>query len=208
MVFRSNEWALRSLCKTSKRDGITIVAVKQENLERVETALALIRDFDPLRYKRLCKDLNRINVRLLAGSIGRFVPQTKTCELELRYLEREDITHELIAALIVHEASHARLHQVGIRYPEPLRERIEDFCVRQEFLFGKKLERGGVVCASARRYLESPPPDFSNSAMQERVGRGLAELFQYAGLSENWANRLLNFLRWLTRRKRNKIPQA
>jgi hypothetical protein len=190
-------------------DGIALFAPTDAMLVRVEEALALIREFDPVRYKYVCKDLDRIVVVPLHGPSGQFTPETFTCEIDCHYVKRDDIASELIAAVIVHEAAHARLHRKGIGYPEPLRVRIEDFCVRQEWLFGGKLKNGDEVRAQADRYFDAPPPDLSNEAFWKRRAKSFQSRLQYLGLSEKWAGRWVNLIvrlgrmvAWLRRLRR------
>jgi hypothetical protein len=195
---RLYEWMLTHLDRRHV-DEIALFAPSDAMLDRVEEALALIREFDPIRYRHLCKDLDRIVVSPLHGPDGQFKPDTFTCEIDSHYVKRDDITSESIAAVIVHEAAHARLHRRGIGYPEPSRVRIEDFCVRQEWLFGHKLINGDDVRARADRYFDAPPPDLSNEAFWKRRAKSLQSRLQYLGLSEKWAGRWVSLIVWLGR---------
>lgn len=195
-------------------DKIALFAPTDAIFDRVEEALALIREFDPIRYRRICKDLERIVVLPLHSPSGQFWPETFTCEIDSHYVRRDDITSELIAAVIVHEAAHARLHRRGIGYPEPSRVRIEDFCVRQEWLFGNKLKNGDEVRARVDRYFDAPPPDMSNEAFRTRRAKSLQSRLQYLGLSERWARRWVSLIvrlgrmvAWLRRMKRRLWPR-
>jgi hypothetical protein len=178
-------------------DEITLFATADSILDRVENALTLIRKYDPIRYRRISKDLERIVVAPLRGPIGRFISKNSTCLIDSDYVKRDDVTIESIASVIVHEASHARLHRRGIGFPEPLRVRIEDFCVRQEWLFSHKLENGDEVRAQADRYFDLPPPDLSNAALRKRSAKSLQSTFQHFGLSERWAGRWVSLILWL-----------
>ncbi|WP_147448157.1 hypothetical protein [Mesorhizobium sp. YM1C-6-2] len=166
-------------------------------LDRVEAALSLIREFDPYRYRRILKDVDRILVTWLPGSIGQFSTINWTCTIDRRFLMRESTSPELIASVIVHEATHARLHRIGMGYPEALRERIEDICFRQEWLFGSKLPNGYEVRTQAERYLNAPPLDFSDVAMKARRDQIAKLALQDVGLSEKWARRSMALINWL-----------
>jgi hypothetical protein len=176
--------------------------MEEAMLDRVELAVSLIREFDPPRYRRILKDLDRILVTLLPGSVGQFSATDWTCKLDKRYVLRDSTTPEMIASVIVHEATHARIHRRGIGFPEHLRVGIEDACFRQEWLFGNKLPNGGEVRAQAERYLAAPPPDFGDVARNARRDEGAKAALQDIGLSAKWAGRLISMLNWLTWVKR------
>ena len=78
-------------------------------LQRIEQALQLIKRNDRIRYDRLLRDLQRVWVLLLPSSAASFEYRIYTCEIDTRYCLSETTTPELLAAAIVHEATHARL---------------------------------------------------------------------------------------------------
>jgi hypothetical protein len=85
-------------------------------LRRVEDALRLIKTFDPLRYKRIGRDLERVWVLVLPGDLGNFDASIKTCKLDTRFILADTSSPEVIASTIVHEATHARLwNYVSVR---------------------------------------------------------------------------------------------
>ena len=151
-------------------NGMVIVFSKHKGSEapdRVAAALQLIRDLDPVRYRRVVRDLKRIWITTIAGAAGRFVNSTSTCELDERFVLGEHTLTEHVASVIVHEATHARLHQWGIGYEEELRHRVEWVCMRRELAFAAKLPDG----ASIPDWIvagKTEPADFSNTAMIAR----------------------------------------
>ncbi|EHK57937.1 hypothetical protein [Allomesorhizobium alhagi] len=203
---RMFEWGLQNVFTSREVDGLQLFAIEDAMLDRVEAALSLIREFDPLRYRRILKDLDRILVTLLPGSIGQFSTTNWTCTIDKRFVLRESTTPELIASVIVHEATHARLNRRSIGYPESLRERIEDLCFYQEWLLGNKLPNGDEVRTQAERYLNEPPPDFSDSAMNARRDQGAKQALRTIGLSEKWARRLIILIKWLAWMRRRFRP--
>jgi hypothetical protein len=78
----------------------------QHVLDRVEEALSLIRTYDRPRYDRLSRDLKRIWVRVLIYGLGTYNEALAACELDARFVLDETTSPELIAATIVHEATH------------------------------------------------------------------------------------------------------
>lgn len=92
-------------------------------LRRVEEALQLIRDRDPLHYSRVIRQLERIWVRLLNGDLAHYEVSLGACVLDKRYVLLETTTPERLASTIIHEATHARLEHWGISYDENKRAR-------------------------------------------------------------------------------------
>jgi hypothetical protein len=64
--------------------------------------------------------------------LGDYQPEIRTCRLDKRFVLHDVVDPELIAAVIVHEATHARLHRLGVAYAEQQRPRIDAICVRRE----------------------------------------------------------------------------
>jgi hypothetical protein len=122
-------------------------------LPRVEDALALIKSCDPLRYDRLVRDLDRILVRLVFHGNACFDPKLNACSLDPRFVSAEASSIDVIAAAIVHEATHARLWRKGIRYEQGIRHRVEAICFRRELAFANKLPHPQVAQEGAKSYL-------------------------------------------------------
>ncbi|RUU01846.1 hypothetical protein EOD23_20715 [Mesorhizobium sp. USDA-HM6] len=132
--------------------------------DRVAAALQLIQDFDPIRYRRVVRDLKQIWITTIPGAVGRFVKSTSTCELDERFVLGENTVTEHIAGTIVHEATHARLEQQSISYEEKLRDRVEQVCMRRELAFATKLPDGSRI----RQWVEArrkEPADHSDVAL-------------------------------------------
>ncbi len=102
---------------------------------KVAAALQLIRTTDPRRFFRLRRDVKRVVLSPAAGSAGEYWPHFDALVLDSGYVKNVD--QIAIAGTLVHEATHARLHQAGIPYSLSLRERIERRCVAEEVAFVK-----------------------------------------------------------------------
>jgi len=156
MFALGDRWALR-FSRGRRVDGLLILAFADRDtgriLARVEQALALIARYDGLRYRQLLRDLDRIWVTLLSSALGDYTPATRTCRLDKRFVLHNVVDPELIAAVIVHEATHARLNRLGIAYAEQQRPRIEAICTRREIAFADKLPRGKAVRILAEQRL-------------------------------------------------------
>jgi hypothetical protein len=163
-------------------DGLLVVG-SDEKRSRIFEALALIRKHDPIRYRRIVQDLERIRIEVLSGALASFVPATWTCRLEERFVLDKKTTLEFIAAAIVHEATHARLHRRGIGCGEEIRSRVEEICLRREIAFATKLPLGLQARDQAERTMEAMP-DLSNAAMATRNQEGGKEALRYLGVPE------------------------
>src|SRR5437868_5600257 len=138
-------------------DGLWVGTMEDKpwpGLRRVEEALRLIKDHDPLHYSRVTHYLERIWVHLLTGNAAQYERSLKACMLDERYVLQEAATIEWIASTIVHEATHARLEQWGVIYEEKKRARIEAICIRRERNFLTKLPQSEALQEDAARRLE------------------------------------------------------
>jgi hypothetical protein len=159
-------------------------------LRRVEEALALIKSCDPLRYRRILRDLDRVWVNLLPGGLAQFKNSIRACEIDERFVLADTSSPEMIAAAIVHEAAHARLWQCGISYDESIRDRVESICVRRELAFAKLLPNGQQVVEWAEACLATPSAAWTDTAFRERNLQGSIEVLRHLG-TPRW---LLRFL--------------
>jgi hypothetical protein len=179
-------------------DGLWIGGLESEPspvLDRVEEALRLIKGYDRSRYDRLRRDLERIWVRIVPGALGCFNYSLHACELDRRFVLAEASSPELIAAAIVHEATHARLMRRGVGYAEDLRVRVEAICCRRELAFAGKLPNGEQLRAQAERRLTDIPNDYwTNAAFRDRFDKDHAEALRDLG-APDWLVRTTLALR-------------
>ena len=179
IVHRLAHWGFVKSSGKQTVDGLLIVSDK--GTEKVTEALRLIRDFDPTRYRRLLRDVRQILVTTLPASIAQWMDSLRACELDERYIIRDGTTPELVASIIVHEATHARLMRCGIGYEESLRDRVERVCLRQEIAFAARLPTGTGRGQQAEATLVAMP-DFSDKAMSERYLNGLRDALLYLNM--------------------------
>jgi hypothetical protein len=172
-------------------------------LRRVEEALRLIQKYDRLRYDRLIRDLERVWVRDLPGALGTFNQSLHVCSLDREFVLAERSGLELIAATIVHEATHARLDRCGIGYEEKLRPRVEAVCFRRELAFAAKLPNGEQVREQAERKLAFYATEdyWTNAAFAERYVNDHIEALRNLG-APDWIGRTALILRALRLRAR------
>jgi hypothetical protein len=122
---------------------------------RLDEALALIESSQPWRLRHMRQDLNGFLI-VRYPCRGAFFPDDRVCMTELTFLARTDITAAPVAASIVHEGMHARVH--ASCNPNVARDRAheERICRRAELDFGRALpaDLGGPVIERALASLE------------------------------------------------------
>lgn len=184
-------------------DGLWVGCFRSEDRARIldglETSLGLIRLHDPLRYKRLTHDLERIWVNLVPGYRAHYRSEFRMCELDERFVLADTTRPEMIASVIVHEATHARLHDCGIGYEERIRPRVEAICIRRQSAFAAKLPGGEEAREEAELNLAPRPPEFwSNTGFRDRNDAGSVEALQYLGVSDRCIQAILVGRAWVS----------
>jgi hypothetical protein len=173
------------LSRSRNVDGLWVGSIEGQpwlGLRRVEDALALIKQHDPLNYSRICRNLERIWVDILPDAIAHYDRSLNACVFDQRFVLAETTTLGSIAASIVHEATHARLERCGIKYEEKLRPRIEAVCVGRELAFASKLPDGVELQeqrAYARQWYEANADYFSDARFRQRNTRGRIKALRY-----------------------------
>jgi hypothetical protein len=82
------------------------------------------------------------------------LPAQRACLVELTFTVNRDFTASQIAATILHEAMHARLHSLGFPLEMADRARQERFCRRAEIEFGRAVPDGAPIVERALATLE------------------------------------------------------
>jgi len=176
-------------------------------LARVETALKVIRTYDPRRYHRLPQYLQRVWVRLqVPGNLGAYNSVLAACELDLRYVVRPDVQPADLASTVVHEATHARLDRFG--YTEPIRARIEAACRDQERAFADRLPQpeGDKIREKLRSWEADKDHSWSDATFRNTYTAGIPEALRYMKIPK-WLVPVIMMSReaviWLRRLTRN-----
>jgi hypothetical protein len=129
-------------------------------LARLDEALGLIESSQPWRLRHMRQDLNGFLI-VRYPCRGAFFPDDRVCMTELTFLARTDITAAPVAASIVHEGMHARVHAACD--PSVARDRAheERICRRAELDFGRALpaDLGAPVIERALASLELADED-------------------------------------------------
>ncbi len=124
-------------------------------LARFTAAISLIEQYQPWRLRHLRRDTDRIRIAAFP-SRGVYFPGERTVVTELSFLAREaEFTPAQVAASILHEGVHARVHEMAVHLGFDLATRDmareERMCRRAEIAFGRALPEalGAAVVARA-----------------------------------------------------------
>jgi len=186
------EWATT---RTTVHDIPTVVVntrygVSTETvLERLDAALTLLRNHVPHHYRRLHRDVAEI-ISQRYYTRGAFLPQQWACLVELSFVGNETVPVAQVAATILHEAMHARLHAAGLRGTITT-AREERFCRTAEVEFGRQLPDGAAVVARATAAAEGSDAEVA-FPIDERLGHWRAARSELEALPlPGWAFRIL-----------------
>ena len=85
---------------------------------------------------------------------GAYFHEQRACLVELTFTVNPSFSDAEVAATILHEAMHARLHTLGFPLEMDDRARQERFCRRAEMEFGALVPGGDRIFQRARETLE------------------------------------------------------
>lgn len=97
-----------------------------DRLEIVTQAVAALETGHAASYRTLMRYLSLILI--VPGGGGSFSSDVNACVLDKQQIA--ELGRAELAAIIAHEATHARIHRFGIRYTVSRRRRIEEVCTR------------------------------------------------------------------------------
>lgn len=120
-----------------------------EVVARLERSLALIERYVPWHFRHLRRDFAGIVVQRFACR-GAYFHEHRACLVELTFAVNPQFSDAEVAATILHEAMHARLHILGFPLEMQDRARQERFCRRAEIEFGQLVPNGEAVVERAR----------------------------------------------------------
>jgi hypothetical protein len=120
---------------------------------RLDAALGLIARYTPHYWRHVRRDFAGIVVRREAFR-GAYFPDTGLCLVELTFAVNRAFTPAQVAATVLHEGMHARLHRLGFPLDMDDRARQERFCRRAEVAFGRLVPGGEPVVERALAILE------------------------------------------------------
>jgi hypothetical protein len=118
-------------------------------IARLDRTLALIERYVPHHFRHLRRDFAGIVVQRFACR-GAYFHEQRACLVELTFAVNPQFSDAEVAATILHEAMHARLHVLGFPLEMEDRARQERFCRRAEIEFGLLVPGGERVVERAR----------------------------------------------------------
>lgn len=121
-------------------------------LARLDGALALLERYVPHHFRRLRRDFSGFLIERRAYR-GAFLIASRTCMVELTFVVNRSFALAQVAATILHEAMHARLHSRGVAIGVGESPRQERFCRRAEIEFGLRVPDGAPIVERARAAL-------------------------------------------------------
>lgn len=143
-----------SVTVVNSRPDIDTAAVFQ----RMDAALGLIAQWQPLAFRRMQGDFARILVQRYPCRAA-YYPDSRTCLIELTFSVNPEFTVAQIASSIVHEGVHARVRQMCTTYDPDRLPREERLCRKAELNFGLSVPGGEAVVTRALQSLALPDED-------------------------------------------------
>ena len=144
-------------------------------LARLDRTLALIERYVPHHFPHLKKDFACIIVQRFACR-GAYFHEQRACLVELTFTVNSDFSDAEVAATILHEAMHARLHQLGFPLEMEDRARQERFCRRAEIEFGRLVPDGQRVVERAEWTVDQSDEDVAPVIDPNLAAQRIAEV--------------------------------
>lgn len=146
-----------------------------EVLARLDRTLALIEQYVPHHFRHLRRDFAYIVVERFACR-GAYFHEQHACLVELTFAVNPNFSDAEVAATILHEAMHARLHRLGFPLEMEDRARQERFCRRAEIEFGQLVPSGDRVVARANATLLASDEDVAPVIDPRLAAQRIAEV--------------------------------
>ena len=144
-------------------------------LARLDRTLTLIERYVPHHFRHLQRDFAYILVERFACR-GAYFHEQKACLVELTFSVNPTFSDAEVGATILHEAMHARLHNLGFPLEMADRARQERFCRRAEIEFGELVPGGDRVVERARLTLAQSDEDVAPVIDPRLAARRIAEV--------------------------------
>jgi hypothetical protein len=144
-------------------------------LARLDRTLAMIEKYVPHHFRHLKRDFAYIVVQRFACR-GAYFHEQRACLVELTFTVNPDFSDAEVAATILHEAMHARLHQLGFPLEMEDRARQERFCRRAEIEFGLLAPNANRVVERARWSVDLPDEDVAPVIDPTLAARRIAQV--------------------------------
>jgi len=147
----------------------------EDVLARLERTLALLERHVPHYFRHLKRDFAYIVAQRFACR-GAYFHEQRACLVELTFTVNPDFSDAEVAATILHEAMHARLHQLGFPLEMEDRARQERFCRRAEIEFGLLVPNGERVVERAQWTVDQSDEDVAPVIDPNLAAQRIAEV--------------------------------
>ncbi|MGE5092347.1 MAG: hypothetical protein ACM3OH_09275 [Bacillota bacterium] len=144
---------------------------------RLDGAVGLIQQYMPHHFRKLSRDFAGFLVERRAYR-GAYLIAERLCMVELTFVVNPGFSLAQVAATILHEAMHARLHTLGLALDDSPRQ--ERFCRRAEIEFGALVPGGEAVVQRARDALELADAEIAPVIDPALAARRVAEVDRWA----------------------------
>src|SRR3954462_8209140 len=151
----------------------------EDVVARLERCLSLIKQYVPHHFRHLQRDFSYIVVQRFACR-GAYFHEQRACLVELTFTVNPDFSDAEVAATILHEAMHARLHALGFPLEMEDRARQERFCRRAEIELGLLVPNGYRVIERAEWTVDQADEDVAPVIDPDIAARRIREVDQAA----------------------------
>lgn len=182
-----NGWVWRHIPDWTVIDGVQVAAYPligtpeaARVIDNVRAALYAWRDLDPNGFLRAQRVMRRILIK--STSLSYYSSAGEMCVLDLATAMSGSPWQ--IAAVLIHEATHAYIYSRWIQYTPTLKDRIERICVAQELEFVERIPlnkcpRKDSWVESLRAYVRNgPPADLIDRHNRHEEQRAILEKLQ------------------------------
>jgi hypothetical protein len=123
-----------------------------ELFDKLAQALDFIHRYDPKQFARLRERIPRIALVEAGGEV--YDHGLRTYIADARTVRARTVGE--VALAIVHEATHARIHRLGVRSAASTLDRVERMCIAQEVAFAERTPPGFGLLAIASAKFQHP----------------------------------------------------
>jgi hypothetical protein len=157
---------------------------------KLDAALGLLDTYDPRVVERMRRDALRVWVKRNAYATAHYSEYWRMCLVDVKFAAHPETTPAKLAAIIVHEVTHARLLKCGIPYAESARHRIEDICVAQSAMFARRLPDGEALARELETWQPTDSTQWADATLQLRLLAARLQELDEAPVP-NWLKRIL-----------------
>jgi len=179
---------------------------RQKAEARLDGAVALLKQYTPLRLSYLQTDLPKLSIFPAGAALARCYHRIRLCLLDEEYLLSDRTSSVDLALTLVHEGTHARLARNGFRYLDARRARIERICYAAQLIVARRIPGGDEAVRSSEGSLAASDDYYSRSVQRMRELRRGATLLKDLGWLARPVWWFATSLGWVLRGWRRRPP--